>query len=194
LVAEFVHRMNEEMSGFLFEADAAHEKTIDFFERLQSMPELMEVIQALRPGTEGKNYFVLACFTFLAAGQFTLNRQPLDLDKWAKILRPNLAERRSLKRDCLPFDESDASDSFQVTTAGQIRPRTLSFPTPIRRSGLTLPEIPRPRQPRLARPGLPCPIKGCDCPARVSARSATPHPPSGASCRVLTNTSCHIFV
>lgn len=175
LVAEFVHRMNEEMSGFLFEADAAHEKTIDFFERLQSMPELMEVIQALRPGTEGKNYFVLACFTFLAAGQFTLNRQPLDLDKWAKILRPNLAERRSfyvqvldpkapvylsgyltpaemspkglvkqvippaelierwsLKRDYLPFDESESSDAFQVTAADEIRPRTLFFPAPIR--------------------------------------------------------------
>lgn len=175
LVAEFVNRMNEEMNGFMFDGDVAHEQTIDFFERIQSMPEFKEVTDALRPASDKQNYFVLACFAFLATGQFTLNRQPLDLDKWAKILRPGMAERRSffsdvlnsdapiyrsgyvapaeltakglvklvmppaeliarwnLKRDYLPFDEAEASDAFQVTIPDQIRPRSLSFPTPIR--------------------------------------------------------------
>ena len=101
LVAEFVNRMNEEMNGFMFDGDVAHEQTIDFLKRVQSIPEFKEAIDAVRPASNQKNCFVLASFAVLAPGQFTLNRQPLDLDKWARVLRPGMAERRAFFNDVL---------------------------------------------------------------------------------------------
>lgn len=101
LVAEFVHRMNEDMSCFTFDSDVAHEQTIDFFERIQSMPEPEEITDALRPVVGRKKCFMLAWFNILAVGQFTLNRQPLSIEKWASILRPGIAERKEFFSDVL---------------------------------------------------------------------------------------------
>lgn len=90
IMAEHVNAVNEAAGQIFFDPAHHHEDTIDILQRIDTSP-VSRAIQRDLP----RQHDLYSVF-LLAAGQFAFDGKALPLDKWSKILKPALPERKKL--------------------------------------------------------------------------------------------------